>query len=95
MLQNTPRPKKIALGPVHMVLQSIHDYMHESDGEPPLRIELHPKAMQEFMTDLEFNYRSHAKVEVIDEIFRMVPVMPCINADGPRLIGRNGRVDYL
>jgi hypothetical protein len=95
MPENIPRLGKIALGPVHMVLQSIHDYMHESDGEPPLRIELHPRVMHDFLADLKTNYQNHSKASVIDELFRLVPIMPCMKADMPRLIARNGRVDYL
>lgn len=86
---------RLALGPVQMVLQSIHDYMRAHDGEPPVRIELHPAVLDAFEDDLQRHYVDRKGAHVIQALFHMVPVVPHPHVEQPRLVTRSGGIRYL
>ena len=95
MADKNPALKKFALGPVQMILLSIQQYKNANHGRYPKRIELHPVVMQDFRKTLRNEYPQYAQDEVARGSFLGVPIIQNPNADRPRLITHEGKIEYL
>lgn len=90
-----PLTVKYALGPVQMIFHSIQQHRRTHQGRLPRRIELHPEVMRDFRLHLRRSYARQNQNEVHSETFLGVPIVQNLNADQPRLITHEGRIEFL
>lgn len=95
MEPNKPSTVRYALGPVQMVFYSIQQHRRTHQGKLPKRIELHPEVMRDFRLHLRRNYSRYNQNEIQSETFLGVPIVQNQNADQPRLITHEGRIEFL
>lgn len=90
-----PSTVRYALGPVQMIFLSIQQHRRTHHGKLPRRIELHPEVMRDFRLHLRRNYSRYTQTDIDLETFLGVPIVQNLNADQPRLITHEGRIEFL
>ena len=90
-----PSTIRYALGPVQMIFHSIQQHRRSYQGKLPRRIELHPEVMRDFRQHLRRNYSRYSDSDIQSETFLGVPIVQNLNADQPRLITHEGRIEFL
>lgn len=83
---------KYSLGPVQMIFYAIQSHRRRHGGKLPRRVELHPAVMRDFRANLKPH---QAGITAESTVFLGVPVLTDTNADQPRLITHEGKLEFL
>jgi hypothetical protein len=95
MANSSPDLKFFIMGPVRMIFHAILTHRREHGDNPPRRIELHPAVMMDFRAQLKKDNVKCSGEYTKGVYFMGVPVIANVNADQPRLITMEGRIEFL